>query len=426
MAIHQEVARPAPTTQTDAQASGVTTSVVQLLRSLVAQAPEIKRDSSATSELIAASQALTEALQRPDEVIASVAFSGCRYACVRVALEMGLFEKLAAAQVPLTAAALARECLGADPQLVLRITRTLVGMGFAADAQTQDGSNAFIATPVTRHLTLPSARAGLIFHFDQSFPVLANVAPFFRQNGFQVPQGVEKGVFQYTYNTDEDVYSYWSRDPKIMANFNVFMQGYFGSPAMSYPTSWFPFDQVCLDGFETSRSEYVWVDIGGGKGHHSQELVDRYPYSRGKFVVQDQAEILSSDSNDEPPLSSRIEKMPHNFFEAQPVHGARVYAFENVLHNWSDAQCKTILTHVRNAMTPGYSKLIISGQVIADTNVPLIKSAYDASMLMVFGGAQRGKQQWTDLLAGVGLTVTKFWLPPRHAHDNGIIEADLL
>ena len=424
MAISQYVEEPAQAAQATSKGRGITSSLVQLLRSLTAQADEIRKDPAAAKQLFEASTALTNALQRPDLVIADLAFSGCRYACVRVGIELGLFDRLAAAQKPLILSQLAKECGDADPQLVLRIVRTLVGMGFAAEAQAEDGSNAFTATAVTRQMTIPSAKAGLIFHFDHSFPVIANAGPFFRQNGFKVPQGDERGVFQYTNDTDEHVYSYWSRDPKIMANFNIFMQGYFGGPPTSYPTDWFPFDKVCFDDFDQRQSEYVWVDIGGGKGHHSQELVDRYPRSQGKFLVQDRDVVLDR-TDDDTVLSSRVEKMPYDFFQAQPIKGARVYCLENVLHNWSDSHCSKILARVSEAMTPGYSKLIIGNVIIPDTNAPLMQSGLDASMLMVFSGAQRGKQQWSDLLAGAGLTVTKFWDPPSDTGDNGVIEAEL-
>jgi hypothetical protein len=424
MAISQYVHEPTHAPQTTSNARGVTSSLVQLLQSLTTQADEIRKDPTAAKQLYEASTALTNALQRPDLVVADLAFSGCRYACVRVGIELGLFDSLAAAQTPLTLSQLAKQCNDADPQLVRRIVRTLVGMGFAADARTADGSNAFAATAITRQMTIPSAKAGLIFHFDHSFPVIANVGPFFRQNGFKVPNGDERGVFQFTNDTDEHVYSYWSRDPKIMANFNVFMQGYFGGPAASYPTDWFPFDKVCFDGFDRARSEYVWVDIGGGKGHHSQELVERYPSASGKFVVQDR-DVVLDPTDEDTALSTRVEKMPYDFFAEQPIKGARVYCLENVLHNWTDAHCSKILARVAKAMTPGYSKLIIGNMIIPDTNAPVMQCGLDASMLMVFSGGQRDKQQWSELLATAGLSVTKFWDPPRDSGDNGVIEAEL-
>jgi len=424
MAVSQDVTEPSRAAQTTSDGRGITASLVQLLQSLTAQADDIRKDPAAAKQLLEASTALTNALQRPDLVIADLAFSGCRYACVRVGIELGLFDTLATAQKPLSLSELAERCHNADPQLVLRIIRTLVGMGFAADARSESGSNGFTATAVTRQMTIPSAKAGLIFHFDDSFPVIANAGPFFRQNGFKVPNGDERGLFQFTHDTDEHVYSYWSRDPKIMANFNIFMQGYFGGPANTYPTDWFPFDKVCFDGFDQSQGEYVWVDIGGGKGYHSQELVQRYPASQGKFVVQDRDVVLDR-TGDDVVLASRIEKMPYDFFEEQPIKGARVYCLENVLHNWTDAHCSKILRRVSEAMTPGYSKLIIGNVIIPDTNAPLMQSGLDASMLLVFSGAQRGKQQWSELLAGAGLVVTKFWDPPSDTGDNGIIEAEL-
>jgi len=124
---------------------------------------DIQNDPIARRRLLQASRELTASLQEPADIVTDVAFSGCRYAMLRVGIEMGLFEQLASAGQPLTAKQLATEC-DADEALVLRIGRVLVGMGFAADAFTPGGKeNAFAATDVTRHMTRTSVRAGMKF-----------------------------------------------------------------------------------------------------------------------------------------------------------------------------------------------------------------------------------------------------------------------
>ena len=73
-----------------------------------------------------------------------------------------------------------------------------------------------------------------------------------------------------------------------MENFNTFMNGVFGSPGRLSWLDWFPFKDIAFNGFDSSKgSEYTWVDVGGGKGHHVQQLIDKYPDLGGKFAVQD-------------------------------------------------------------------------------------------------------------------------------------------
>lgn len=118
-----------------------------------------------------------------------------------------------------------------------------------------------------------------------------------------------------------------------MENFNVFMNGVFGAPARLSWTDWFPFEEVCFNGFDPQigGSEYAWVDVGGGKGHHVQQFIDAYPKAQGKFAVQDLPFVIQDAEKNRVALSSRIDLMKHNFLEAQPIKGARTYWMANIL-----------------------------------------------------------------------------------------------
>ena len=78
-----------------------------------------------------------------------------------------------------------------------------------------------------------------------------------------------------------------------MENFNIFMNGMFGAPHRIYWTDWFPFEEVCFNGFDAGiDSEYTWVDVSGRKGHHVQQHVEKYPTAQGKFAVQDLPSVI--------------------------------------------------------------------------------------------------------------------------------------
>lgn len=92
------------------------------------------------------------------------------------------------------------------------------------------------------------------------------------------------------------------------------------------------------------------------------------------------------------------------------MKGSRVYFMQNILHNWPDNNCHTILTQLAKAMTPGYSKLLIANIIMPEENAPLRQCGVDIVMLYFFGGAQRSQQQWTALLEPAGFKIVKFWL----------------
>ena len=209
-----------------------------------------------------------------------------------------------------------------------------------------------------------------------------------------------------------------------MENFNTFMHGVFGSPGRLHWTDWFPFDVVCFEGYDAAKgSEYMWVDVGGGKGHHVQELLDNYPEVMGKFAVQDLPFVIDDIAKSHIDLSPRIEPIAHSFLEPQPIKGARTYWLANILHNWADPVCRTILKHLRDAMVPGYSRLIVANMVMADENVPLRHSGLDIAMLFLHSGSQRSEVEWRHLLEGSGFKVIRIWLPP--GDGDGIIEAEV-
>lgn len=102
-----------------------------------------------------------------------------------------------------------------------------------------------------------------------------------------------------------------------MANFNVFMQGLFGTPHRLGWTDWFPFEEVCLDGFDDAKSEYLFVDVAGGKGHESELLLKKFPKLRGKLALQELPFVIDDTLS----LDGRVEKVKYDFTTPQPIHG---------------------------------------------------------------------------------------------------------
>lgn len=100
------------------------------------------------------------------------------------------------------------------------------------------------------------------------------------------------------------------------------MQGLFGTPnRLGWTDGWCPIQERILDDFDATKGEYCFVDVGGGKGHECQLLLEKFPDMRGKLVVQDLPFVIDDIRH----LDSRVEKMYHDFTKPQPVKGARAY-----------------------------------------------------------------------------------------------------
>ena len=91
--------------------------------------------------------------------------------------------------------------------------------------------------------------------------------------------------------------------------------------------------------------------------------------------------------------------------------GARVYYFRNVLHDWSDDICRTILSETRRAMDLSYSKVLINQWVVPGRNATRLMTAQDLNMMAVLNAIERTEKQWYELLESSGLKIENIWRP---------------
>jgi hypothetical protein len=91
------------------------------------------------------------------------------------------------------------------------------------------------------------------------------------------------------------------------------------------------------------------------------------------------------------------------------------------LHDWADYKCLEILNRVKEAMTPGYSKLLLHEMIMPEQGASTFHAMLDITMMVFHGGMERTEKQWRELLANAELEVVKVWLPPQ-ADADGIVE----
>lgn len=94
-----------------------------------------------------------------------------------------------------------------------------------------------------------------------------------------------------------------------------------------------------------------------------------------------------------------------------------------ILHDYSDSICQKILKNIVDAMTPGYSKLLIFEFILPDVGAPLYPSLLDINMMALLSGLERTERQWKTLLDSVGLEIVKFH--KDGINTEGLIEATL-
>lgn len=236
--------------------------------------------------------------------------------CVRLADELKIFDLLCE-HSPRTVAEIAK-LTGAEEGLVRRILRTLAGMGFVAQLSRDE----YAATAVSKQMTIRNVRAGVRFFHEESLPSVRHAPEYFKQNGWKLPKTMTDGPYQFAEGTTDDPFTHMSKKPGAMENFNIFMQGLFGTPKrLGWTDGWFPIQERILDGFDPKQGEYCFVDVGGGKGHECELLLRKFPEMKGKLVTQDLPFVIKDIQS----LDDRVDRMEHDFTKPQPIKGARAY-----------------------------------------------------------------------------------------------------
>lgn len=240
---------------------------------------------------------------------------------------------------------------------------------------------------------------------------------YLRKTGYKTPTNDNDGPFQYALHTNLAYFDYMHADPVRAERFNICMRGNKGKRRQWF--EWFPMESL-LDRFTVIPGSIFLVDMGGGKGHHLERLLARFPLLGNHLALQDLPGTISSLGN----LDSRIRPMAHDIFSPQPVKGACVYYTHFVLHDFTDDRCRTLLRETAAAMVPGYSRLLLNEVVIPEKDCPLFFAAADITMMAVLAGIQRSRKHWIELVASAGLKVVKVWGSPDPGDMEGVIEAE--
>jgi hypothetical protein len=94
------------------------------------------------------------------------------------------------------------------------------------------------------------------------------------------------------------------------------------------------------------------------------------------------------------------------------------------LHDWPDVECAKILERVKEAMRPGYSRLLINENVIPPQHAQWEATALDIMMLTLLSSRERTEGDWRALLEGMaGLKITGIYTAANGVES--IIECEL-
>ena len=96
----------------------------------------------------------------------------------------------------------------------------------------------------------------------------------------------------------------------------------------------------------------------------------------------------------------------------------------SVLHDWPDERCLIILKNLKDAMQPGYSKILVCEAVLPDVGASWQHTSLDLFMMALASSQERTETQWRKLFHAAGLRVMGIWT--KGTGNESLIELELL
>lgn len=160
-----------------------------------------------------------------------------------------------------------------------------------------------------------------------------------------------------------------------------------------------------MDGYKGGP---LLVDVGGNLGDDLDLFNQRHTGFSTELYLEDLPGVVGWATCD-----SEIKRRAYDFFETQPINGARAYYMHSILHDWNDFDVLRILKRVAKAMKPGYSRLLVNDIVLPSSTPTTLETSVDMQMMIMVSGKERTEEMFCELFKEAGLQVDKIWRSRR-------------
>lgn len=149
-----------------------------------------------------------------------------------------------------------------------------------------------------------------------------------------------------------------------------------------------------LDSEEISKLSTI-CDVGGGRGYLLCHFLKHYSHLDGKVldlptVLADEDEFLANKMD----VADRCQYIEGDMFDTVPI--ADGYFLKNVLHNWGDERCVTLLSNI-HANSPADARLFVFEGIVPGSDTSHEIKQLDMSMLVHMGGKERKRDKFESL-----------------------------
>lgn len=299
-----------------------------------------------------------------------------------VSQAVGTFAELGFADVLAKAPATARELaaqVGTDAEATFRLCRALAMLGVVADT-----SGKLSLTPLGETL-----RTGVPHSMRDMARAQTNPGHWLPWGRFR--DAIRTGTRQTGAALGGEIFGHYAKHPEEREAFVGAMHGLASLVATEAPRV-----------FDAS-AHHVLCDVGGAAGTIAAGFLHANPQLTGSVLELAEVVPLAEQAIRTAKLGDRCRAIAGDFFQEVPA--ADLYVMKQVLHDWNDEQCRTILANCAKHLPRGGHVLVIE-MVIPDDNAPSPAQLMDLNMLVMLPGRERTAGQYAELFAGAGLRMT--------------------
>ena len=174
--------------------------------------------------------------------------------------------------------------------------------------------------------------------------------------------------------------------------------------------------RAVIDAYDFSQATHI-IDVGGGTGALLCAIMQRHAAASGTLYETASVRTNALRHLSAQGLCGRCRFVLGDFFVSVPA-GGDLYILSQILHDWGDEDCRTILLRCRDAMRPGTKMLLIERLVGCEASANHTTNYLsDLEMLLVLGSRERTAEAYGELLLEAGLRATRviataspFWI----------------
>jgi hypothetical protein len=279
---------------------------------------------------------------------------------------------------PKTSSALADAVGAHEPSL-----RRLLGFLTTIDILTHDGDGRFAATAMGDLLRADHPESA------RPWALLLGAPPIWRPWG-ELYEAIVSGRPAFDQVYGEPYFTYLGHRDQEAALFNAAMTSDSNLSAI-------------LDAYDFSGFAKI-VDVGGGQGALLRGILEQSPQATG--VLYDLPSLVAQGHElKNSAVAERCEVVGGDMFDSVPA-GGDAYILKRIIHDWSDAEALEILRNCRQAMSDQGTLLLIES-IRQPAHHADPATAADLMMLVLVTGRERTEEEFRELYAAAGFTLTR-------------------